>query len=137
MKHAPKHYRRGDAGLSLLEVLVAGAIFAIGIVGVMRLFPEALRQIQTANQRSISATLAESEFGRVRVEGAESLSQRSAVLPGSVINAIYATDEIYQGYTTTSIGMPGSANTHLQRVTFTVQMADGREERYVTYVSKQ
>lgn len=137
---------QAQAGFTLLEVLIAAAIFAIGIVAIMRLFPEAIRQLQTASQRTISAQLAESELGRVRVATAENLFREQSVLTGAVVQAIYGVGAIYQGYTKTSVPLRGSysvdangnpSGTYLQRVTFTVLMPDGREEVYVTYVAKQ
>ena len=137
---------RRIAGTSLVEVLVATAIFSIGIVAVMRLFPEALRQLQTATQRTASSQLAETEMGRVRVATAENLFREQSIVSGSVVSALYSTGGIFQGYTTTALPLRGSyqvnkdgdaVGTYLQRVTFTVLMPDGREEVYVTYVAKQ
>lgn len=134
---AHKRSRRHQAGIGLLEVLIATAIFVVGVVAALRLFPEALRQLQTANERTVSSELAESELGRVRVSTAEALFSRNFFAAGSAVDAIYATGDVYNGYTTVATPMRGGESTFLQRVTFNVQMPDGRQETYVTYVSKQ
>ncbi len=146
MKNQKQIMRRSVAGISLVEVLVATAIFSIGIVAVMRLFPQALTQLQTATQRTVASQLAETELGRVRVATAENLFREQSIMNGSVVSSLYSTGQIFQGYTTTAMPMRGSyqvnsdgdsVGTFLQRVTFTVLMPDGREEVYVTYVAKQ
>ncbi|HPC17247.1 MAG TPA: prepilin-type N-terminal cleavage/methylation domain-containing protein, partial [Candidatus Hydrogenedentes bacterium] len=54
------------AGFTLLEVLVALAILAMGILGAMQLFPASLRQTRAAAERTAAANLANSEMTRLR-----------------------------------------------------------------------
>ncbi|HRT65943.1 MAG TPA: prepilin-type N-terminal cleavage/methylation domain-containing protein, partial [Candidatus Hydrogenedentes bacterium] len=56
----------GRAGFTLLEVLVALAILATGILGAMQLFPASLRQTRAAAERTAAANLANSEMTRLR-----------------------------------------------------------------------
>jgi Tfp pilus assembly protein PilV len=118
--------------------LVAATIFVIGIVAVLSFFPTALKQLQVANQRTISAELAESNMAEVRVATAEALFNQQFLTSGlTAISHIYQGYELYSGYFTAVSPMRGGDSTFLQRVTLTVQMPDGREETYVTYVAKQ
>lgn len=129
--------RRGESGIGLLEVLIASAIFIVGVVAALRLFPESLRQLRTANERTIGSELAESELGRVRVSTAEALFTRNFFSSGAAVQAVYQAAGTYNGHTTVATPMRGGDTSYLQRVTFTVQMPDGRQETYVTYVAKQ
>ena len=130
---------RGESGLGLLEVLVAATIFVIGIVAVLSFFPTALKQLQVANQRTISAELAESNMAEVRVATAEALYNQQFLTSGLLraVSSIYAAYGLYSGFSTAVSPMRGGDSTFLQRLTLSIQMPDGREETYVTYVAKQ
>jgi len=125
------------AGFGLLEVLVALAIFSIGIIAVMRLFPSSLRQLRMADERTEASEVAESNLSQIHVATAEALLNRQFLTAGAAMDAVYDAYHLYTGYMTTVSPLRGGDSTYLQRVTFTVQMPDGRQEVYVTYVSKQ
>lgn len=125
-------------GFTLLEVLIALAILGLAIVAIFRLFPASLQQARIAAERTVIAELASSRLGQVRAAGAEYLLQG----PPSFLNAttaseVYASGALYDGYYSSIQRMPGSDETYLQRVTFTVNLPDGRHETFVTYVAKQ
>ena len=125
-------------GFTLVEVLVALAILGVAIVAIVKLFPDSLRQARVAAERTIVAELASSKLGQVRAAGAESLLQgQPAYLSLNTASQVYKTYLMYDGYTSNVQRMPGSDETYLQRVTFTVKMPDGRLETFVTYVAKQ
>jgi len=126
-----------QAGLTLIEVIVAAAILAIGILGVMRWFPTAIDLLQQANQRTTSASLADTELDRVRVGTAEALLDRYYLSTGGSLDAVSEIYDNYAGHVKSVAPTRGSDATFLQRVTFNVTMPDGREEVFVTYVTRQ
>ena len=127
-------------GFSLVEVLVSMAVLAVGIVAVTRLFPQGLRATRVAQERTIAAELADSNLARLRMAGMENLlgvMRASALYNTSAADAVYGgpnNDNIINGYTT-SVKRAG-INDKLVRVTFSVEMPDGRLENFVTYVTQ-
>ncbi|MBI2432097.1 MAG: prepilin-type N-terminal cleavage/methylation domain-containing protein [Candidatus Hydrogenedentes bacterium] len=131
-----------QAGFSLLEVMVAVTILAVGLIAVMQLFPASLRQSRVAAERTTVASLANTELGRVKAGGvgnqlsqwAADNAQVTAELLASAGN-IYAASALYSGWKSSVQRVGGDVD--LYRVTFSVQMFDGREENFVTYVTRQ
>lgn len=66
-------------GLSLIEILVALAIFVIGILAVLRIFPRGLGVVQTVGDRNEAVRLAEARINELR--------QREASLPAFILPA--------------------------------------------------
>ena len=126
--------RRGREGFTLLEVLIAMGILLIGIVSIMQLFPHSLMQARMANERTVTAELANSVLGQIRASSAEALF--NSRIPGSLLT-VYGAYGLYDGYTTSVRRLNGGMDVFLQRVTFTVTFADGREESYTTFVAQQ
>ncbi len=127
--------RRARAGFTLLEVIVALSILAVGIIAIMQLFPVAVRQQRIAAERTVVASLAKTQLGKVKVTGVGSQLQ-SWVRE----NALRSLDEtqrayaLYQGWRSSVHRVGGDID--LFRVTFAVEMVDGREEKFVVYVTK-
>lgn len=137
--------RKSTGGFSLLEVLIALTILAIGLIAAMRLFPESLRQTQVAAERTTVASLANTELGRVKAGGignqlSEWASENGSVnlrnmLASANIYDIAASGALYDGWRASVQRVGGDVD--LYRVTFSVQMFDGRQETFVTYVTRQ
>ncbi|MBX7258572.1 MAG: prepilin-type N-terminal cleavage/methylation domain-containing protein [Candidatus Hydrogenedentes bacterium] len=128
-------------GFSLVEVLVSMAVLAVGIVAVTRLFPQGLRATRVAQERTIAAELADSNLARLRMAGMDNLlgvMRASALYNTSAAAAAYGDgftgDGVVEGFSTniTRAGL----NDNLVRVTFSVEMPDGRLENFVTYVTQ-
>lgn len=137
--------RSGRAGYSLLEVLIAMSILMIGIVGVYRLFPVAMRDARMAEEKILVSELADARIGLLRTIGARVVRALSVAdnaddfrwLRDPTATALEgALDQysMFDGYTTSLQPLGGAAELGLQRVLFTVDMPDGRREIFVTYV---
>jgi prepilin-type N-terminal cleavage/methylation domain-containing protein len=131
-------------GFTLLEVIVSLTILAVGIIAVMRLFPMALQNTHKAAEQTTVASLARMELGRARASGVyNQVSFSSWVRDWANANAAMMIQEAQRAYTVysgwnTSVervggGMPG---VDLYRVTFSVRLFDGREEKFVTYITE-
>ena len=128
---------RSRYGFTLLEVLVALTILAVGILGVMRLFPMALVQQRRAAERTVIASLARTQLSEVRTGGVG-----TALNSWIQNNAFHVLDQAARGYTLyeswrSSVTRMGQSDVDLYRVVFTVRMNDGREEEFVTYVTER
>lgn len=126
-----------SAGFTLLEVLVALAILSTGIMAAMQLFPAALRQTHAAAERVAAANLASSELSRLRVLDVQR-NDFLSWLDRNTLESLDATGRayaLYDGWFTTVQRTGGTSDTY--RVTFSVQMMDGRRETFVTYVTRR
>ena len=120
-------------GFTLVEVLVALGILIVGIVGVMQLFPSSLEAARQTSERTITSQTAHSVLGQIRASSAEALFRGQ--IPDYLISLDRA-NGLY-GYTTTIDRVAGAAEVYLQRVTFTVTFADGRNESFTTFVARR
>ena len=128
----PRGLTRGG-GFTLLEVLIALGILAIGIIGVMQLFPMSLINARPAAERTITSQTAHSVLGQIRASSAEALFRDQIPLELILLddaNAIY-------NFSTTVEKLSGAAEVYLQRVTFTVSFSDGRSENFTTFVTRR
>lgn len=137
---------RKNEGFSPVEVLIAMGILSIGIMAVVRLFPAGLAFSRQAQEKTIAVELAENSIARMRMSGAGNLLgiAQAGSLYGNIAaaNALYLGAEgrvdatnIVDGYAAAVRRVNGSGEQALVRVTFTVDMADGRRENFVTYVT--
>jgi len=125
---------KNESGFTLLEVLVALVILTVGIMAVMQLFPSAMRESRTAMARTEAAHLATSELGMLRaVNSAEGIQQWMRQSAERSTLAAVTTYALYSGWQTSVQRVSDSQDTY--RVTFTVQMQDGQNETFVTYVT--
>lgn len=131
-----RRQHRNTAGFSLLEVVVALTLLAVGLIAAMRLFPASLRQTQVAAERTTVASLANTELGRVKAGGVgNQLSEWASISSLRSLGEIERAYALYDGWRASVKRVGGDVD--LYRVTFSVQMFDGREETFVTYVTRQ
>lgn len=127
---------KNEQGFTLLEVLIAVAILGVGIMAIMQLFPASLNQSRLAAERTAAATAANSELSRLRA--INSGTDMSDWLRQNMMHNLTAVDRayaLYEGWRTTITRTSDSEETY--RVTFRVQMLDGRMETFVTYITKR
>ncbi|MCC6797644.1 MAG: hypothetical protein IT366_21200 [Candidatus Hydrogenedentes bacterium] len=135
-----------NEGFSPVEVLIAMGILSIGIMAVVRLFPAGLAFSREAQEKTAAVELAENSISRMRMSGAGNLLgiAQAGALYGNIAeaNSTYLGSEgrvelgnIVDGYAASVRRVNGSGEQALVRVTYTVDMADGRRETFVTYVT--
>ena len=125
-----------NRGFTLLEVLIALAILLVGIISAMQLFPASLRQARVAAERTSVANLANSELSRLRA--LDVARDFGTWLDKNTLETLSATERaysLYDGWYTTVQRTGDSTDTY--RITFSVQMMDGRREVFVTYVTRR
>lgn len=134
---------REERGFSPIEVLIAMAILAVGILAVMKLFPSGLRASRVAQERTIAAELADANLGRLRMTGATNvlgMATAAAIYNTSTASGVYLdgridTDGIADGYSTVVSRVGGPLDENRVRLVFSVDFPDGRRENFVTYVT--
>jgi len=121
-----------NKGFTLVEVLVALAILLFGIGAVMLLFPMSLSAARQAAERTISSQTAHSVVSQIRASSGEALYNDR--LPLGLLDQQRGAANLY-GYSTSVQRLAGAAEVYLQRVTFTVEFADGSTESFTTFVT--
>jgi prepilin-type N-terminal cleavage/methylation domain-containing protein len=134
-------------GYSLLEVLIALAILMIGIIAVYRLFPMSMRSARMAEEKIVASELANSRLARLRASGGlgpvlTAYTEAGALYPDEhytqlLLAAAGDAYSMYSGYATTLQRLRGANEVYFQRALFSIQMPDGRNETFVTYVVEQ
>jgi prepilin-type N-terminal cleavage/methylation domain-containing protein len=128
--------RTNNRGFTLIEVMVALTILSIGIIAIMRLFPRSIQQTRLAAEKQQVAFLAKTELGQLRAGGVgPQLSQWALNNAFRNVEAAGGSYGMYKSWTSTVKRV--SSEVDLYRVTFNVEMYDGRRERFVTYVTQQ
>lgn len=131
------HARRApQAGFTLLEIIVSLTILAVGIIAVLQLFPLAQTQARRATEKTTVASLARTELGRVRAGGVgNNLSDWAVENALKQLNEQERAYALYDSWRSSVQRVSGDVD--LYRVTFSVRLFDGSEEKFVTYVTEQ
>ena len=58
--------RRGDAGFTLMEVMVAGLVLVVGLIAISQFFGSAMARVMDSRTRSILHQVASEEIEKVR-----------------------------------------------------------------------
>jgi prepilin-type N-terminal cleavage/methylation domain-containing protein len=129
--------RKHQRGFTLVEIIVALTILSIGIIAIMRLFPTSIQQTRIAAERQQAAFLAKTELGKLRAAGVgaglNTWAEENAFRSLADENGDYR--GMFKSWTSTVKRV--SSDVDLYRVTLSVEMFDGRRERFVTYVTEQ
>ena len=76
--------RRGQGGFTLLEVVVAFAIFAVSFAAMLQIFSGGLRNAEVADRALIALGHAESLLARAGIEESLTPGERSGALPDAM-----------------------------------------------------
>lgn len=126
-------------GFTLIEVIIALAILLFGIGAVMLLFPASLESARRAAERTVSSQTAHSVVSQIRASSGEALYNDRlpiGLLDYPIFDQTSGAINLY-GYSTSVQRLSGAAEVYLQRVTFTVEFADGSSESFTTFVTQQ
>ncbi len=137
MKLYVKKCEKIDNGFTLLEIVIAMAVIAGGLVAVVTLFPSAQKLLTDASANTNVTNLARTELSRVRVGGAFATGIKMWMKDTAfqMLEASASAYDLYQYYGSNVTRVPIGKG--LYRVTFSVKLSDGREEKFVTYVAEQ
>ena len=70
-----------NRGFSLLELIIAIAVLAIGLVGVLQIFPIGLRASQRAGMMTKAAFLAQNKIEDVKLAGIDAITELPPKIP--------------------------------------------------------
>ena len=147
---------RENRGFTPLEVLIALAILAIGIMGAFQLFPIAMRMVRTSQEMAQITEWAATSIGQLRTAGSRNLMYHKETITSKGFEPSLWTEDagapsptLPSNVAVTAHRVPHAGERRLQggnvdqialvslhRVSFTARMPDGRYERFVTYVSE-
>ena len=131
-----------QSGFTLLEVVVALSILTLGIIAIMQLFPQSLAQSRIAQERTVVASLAKTELGKVKAGGVggqlAAWAEENALRVLTQAQRAYTLYDSWRSSVQRVVGSGAAGvDVDLYRVTFSVRMLDGREESFVTYVTQE
>ena len=129
-----KNTNRG--GFSLVEVLVALVIVAVGIVSILLILPMTLERQRVNNLRSVAGKTAQTELNQIKASDANQnffdwLADNKLVF---VNPEQHFESEFIQAQVVSCHSM-GEYNRGLYRVTLGLRLWDNRMEYYTTYVT--
>ena len=122
-------------GFSLLELIIAIAVLAIGLVGVLQIFPIGLKASQRAGMMTKAAFLAQNKIEDVKLAGFDAITELPPKIPlsgrdGDFEWAIKIDD----------IAPEGVVSSHdMRKLTVILTWPEGNSTRskdFVTYVAK-
>lgn len=124
-----------NKGFSLLELIIAIAVLAIGLVGVLQIFPVGLRASQRAGMMTKAAFLAQNKMEDVKLAGFDAI----AALPPKIALSGREGDFDWR-INIEEIELDGvTANANIRKVTITVSWVERNKtisKDFITYVTK-
>lgn len=123
-------------GFSLLELIIAIGVLAVGLVGVLQIFPVGLRASQRAGMMTKTAFLAQNKLEEVKMSGFGSITALPPTIP------LAGEDGDFEWEIT--IDKPElnglNDNDNMRKVTVTVSWMDRSKKRskdFITYVTRR
>ena len=125
----------GRKGFSLLELIIAIAVLAIGLVGVLQIFPIGLKASQRAGMMTKAAFLAQNKIEDVKLAGFDAIVELPPKIPlsgrdGDFEWAVKIEDIALEGV---------ESSDDIRKVIVTVSWPEGnttRSKDFITYVTK-
>ena len=120
-------------GFTLIEVIMAMAIMAVGIIGVVRLLPVGLRASKSSEMMSRAAFLAQEKLEELKLAGFDALSAPDFPLEGEEKDYSWTAQA-------SEVSLEGLASTEdIRQLTLTVSWQEKgrpRSQDFVTYIGK-
>ena len=136
-------------GFTIVEVLVALAILAIGILGVTILLPYAMEQGQRAAGLTFAANYSQEEFSRYRAKGFQSLYGRAGTWGGMQATSYQTLSQAAEAYRVYGFGddipirlvktemLQFDRSAGLYKLSVSVPLVAGGNAAFVTYLARE
>ncbi|MFH1854752.1 MAG: prepilin-type N-terminal cleavage/methylation domain-containing protein [Candidatus Omnitrophota bacterium] len=123
-------------GFSLLELIIAIGVLAIGLVGVLQIFPVGLRASQRAGMITKAAFLAQNKMEEVKMAGFDAITELPPKIP------LAGSDSDFEwGIAIDKVDLNGLDNSdNIRKVIVTINWDERlkkRSKEFVTYVTRQ
>ncbi|MFA5388481.1 MAG: prepilin-type N-terminal cleavage/methylation domain-containing protein [Candidatus Omnitrophota bacterium] len=122
-------------GFSLLELIIAIAVLAVGLIGVLQIFPIGLRASQRAGMMTKASFLAQNKIEDVKLAGFEAITELPPKIPLSGRDGDF--DWSIEIDNVSLEGVESGAD--MRKVTLTVSWPERntvRSKDFITYVAK-
>lgn len=122
-------------GFSLLELIIAIAVLAIGLVGVLQVFPIGLRASQRAGMLTKASFLAQNKIEDIKLAGFDAMTELPPKIPlsgkdGDLEWAVKVDDISLEGI---------ESNSNMRKIVVTITWPERNTTRsrdFITYVAK-
>ena len=122
-------------GFSLLELIIAIAVLAIGLVGVLQIFPVGLRASYRAGMMTKAAFLAQNKMEEVKMAGFEAITELPPKIPLSGTE-----DDFEWEIFIDELNLDGlETSDDVRKITIRLKWIDrsrARSKDFITYVTK-
>ena len=124
-----------NKGFSLLELIIAIAVLAVGLVGVLQIFPIGLRASQRAGMMTKAAFLAQNKIEDVKLAGFDAITELPPKIPLSGKDG-----DFEWNIKIDDVNLEGVENTsEMRKVTVILTWPERnttRSKDFITYVTK-
>jgi prepilin-type N-terminal cleavage/methylation domain-containing protein len=122
-----------SSAFTLIEIIMAMAILAVGIIGVVRLLPVGLRTSKSAEMLTKAAFLGQKKTEELKLAGFEALSGQSIALQGEQGQYSWLAQ-------VSAVSLAGLASSEdIRRLSLTVswqERGSPRSQEFLTYIGK-
>jgi len=124
-----------NKGFSLLELIIAIGVLAIGLVGVLQIFPVGLRTSYRSGMLTKAAFLAQNKIEELKVAGLEAVTASPPEIPLSGRDGDFEWKTTIEG-----INLEGLESTDdIKKVIVTISWQERnktKSEEFITYITK-
>lgn len=123
-------------GFSLLELIIAIAVLAVGLVGVLQIFPIGLRASHTAGMMTKAAFLAQNKIEDVKLAGFDAIAELPPKIPLSGKDGDFEWNVRIDDVNLEGVEDPSE----MRKVTVILTWPERnttRSKEFITYVTKQ
>ncbi len=127
---------KSNKGFSLLELIIAIAVLAIGLVGVLQIFPIGLRASQTAGMLTKASFLAQNKIEDIKLAGFDAIIELPPKIPMSGKDRDFEWTVKIDEASLEGIESGGDIRKVMVTITWPERNTT-RSKEFITYVSKQ